>query len=176
MFQKKTTPCPSTSQSTDCNKEEGNDIRKSWPSMSPISVDRQKVIGKRDFNTTEWFEKCLVTSACLTIVWTAIVEFETSVITIARCVTQIFDDGVLRCLLNDARSVSARATQTGLFATAQAVDRPTEYNNGQNEERGDDRRRYHPRTIGLDCWIHVHTDSVVARLEWLTGPHVEPYP
>lgn len=126
----------------------------------------------------------MFTSARLAIVGTAVVQFEASVIAITRRVTKIFDDGVLGCLLNDATGVSSATTQTSFFTTTESLNWTAELSQDGQDDKVKclvDDWRYHRDGRMLvsfcDCeWIHVHTVSAVARLEWLTGPHGHSYP
>lgn len=69
-----------------------------------------------------WLLLNVFTSACLAVIGTAVVQLETGVIAVARSVSQILDDGVLRCFLYDATGVPSGAAQTGLLAATQGRD------------------------------------------------------
>jgi hypothetical protein len=92
------------------------------------------------------------------------------VIAIARRVTQVFDDGVLRSFLDDATGVAARTAESGFLATAQTVNWTADKDDEQNNNLGSGGgggvlQRYHPAAPARTCrmrWIHVCVCTVSA--------------
>jgi hypothetical protein len=96
------------------------------------------------------------------------------VIAIARRVTQVFDDGVLRSFLDDATGVASRTAKSGFLATPQTVDWTAEKDDEQNNNLGSGGggvlQRYHPAAPARTCrmrWIHVCTVSAAVAVRLL---------